>query len=381
LTVRDVASNIAELKCCCDKTASTAKSAVGKSMDSGIENVDTGSVDVEENDKLESRRFEQDDFDEAPAESNEAETTETGPISAINSKDKNESSDPAYKKELEKVAKLDKERNREEMAAFELQVLDKEQEVIDLGKEVHDDTATQELSLDAKRQLACLIAKEKERNQKKEKFRKNERDHLRERRQRAKKQACETFTDETERGKKRKAINTTTSLDDLGDCLLIKKSKLENKNADQSTIISMDNVDPLSRQAFLLANQALKDETIWKQLIVSMTIKRDWTRPNAGLKEPERGHVLSKAFLWSTVPTLELVLIDNMKEYYRFSSFGQCKTKEQLEFNHRLLLDVKKCAADMGWIWGEGYETDSKIRERIVRYYSVSLCVFLHCFD
>jgi hypothetical protein len=60
---------------------------------------------------------------------------------------------------------------------------------------------------------------------------------------------------------------------------------------------------------------------------------------------------------------------------------GQCGTKEQLEFNHRLLLDVKKCAADMGWIWGEGYETDSKIRERIVRYYSVSLCVFLHCFD
>jgi hypothetical protein len=87
-----------------------------------------------------------------------------------------------------------------------------------------------------------------------------------------------------ERSKKRKAVNSTISLDDLGDCLLMKKRKLEDENAD-----------------------------IWKQLLLSMTIGRDWTRPNAGLNKPKRGHVLSKAFLWSTVPTLELVLIDNMK--------------------------------------------------------------------
>jgi hypothetical protein len=87
-----------------------------------------------------------------------------------------------------------------------------------------------------------------------------------------------------ERSKKRKAVHSTISLDDLGDCLLMKKRKLEDENAD-----------------------------IWKQLLLSMTIGRDWTRPNAGLNKPKRGHVLSKAFLWSTVPTLELVLIDNMK--------------------------------------------------------------------
>jgi hypothetical protein len=54
---------------------------------------------------------------------------------------------------------------------------------------------------------------------------------------------------------------------------------------------------------------------------------------------------------------------------------GQCGTKEQLEFNHRLLLDVKKCAADMGWVWGEGYETDfGNVFGVIIR------CVCCYCF-
>jgi hypothetical protein len=52
--------------------------------------------------------------------------------------------DPAYKEELEKEAKLDKERYRKEMAAWKLKALDEEEEVIDLEEDDDDDTSKQE---------------------------------------------------------------------------------------------------------------------------------------------------------------------------------------------------------------------------------------------
>jgi len=61
-----------------------------------------------------------------------------------------------------------------------------------------------------------------------------------------------------------------------------------------------------------------------------------------------------------------------MREYYEMSMDKAC-TKEQLVFNNRLLSLVKETAAKKGWIWGEGYNTDKKIRNRVRCYYKVSL--------
>jgi hypothetical protein len=192
--------------------------------------------------------------------------------------------------------------------------------------------------------------------------------------------ASEEYTESKrlQRCKKRKAADSIISLRDLGDLMKKQKSEeTEPNNVEMSTMNQSTSSDPLARQAFLLADQALKDESILKQLLLSMTMERDWTRPKAGIDEPQRGHILQKSFLWSSIPTMELVLIRHMKEYYYYSMGDKCMTKEQLEFNSRLLLDVKKCAEDMGWVWGEEFDTDRKIRNRIRCYYKVSLC----CFD
>jgi hypothetical protein len=169
----------------------------------------------------------------------------------------------------------------------------------------------------------------------------------------------------------------------LGD--LIKKRRVSSSSEEESqqaqeaeaSVVNNEITDPSALQAFLLADQALKDTKIWKQLLFSMTISRDFKRPPQGVHEPGPGTVLEKAFLWSTYPTLERVLIDNMREYYEFS-IGKCMTKEQLDFNNRLLVLVKQCAADQGWRWGEGYNTDKKIRNRVRCYYKVSFVVDMY---
>jgi hypothetical protein len=52
--------------------------------------------------------------------------------------------DPAYKEELEKEAKLEKERYMKEMAAWKPEVLDQEEEVTDLGEDDDGNTSKQE---------------------------------------------------------------------------------------------------------------------------------------------------------------------------------------------------------------------------------------------
>ena len=167
---------------------------------------------------------------------------------------------------------------------------------------------------------------------------------------------------------KRKSPNEDTiCLDKLGD-LIHKRHKVSNNTSTTPSIQS----DPMALQAFLVADRALQDPKIWKQLLFSMTITRDWKQRVRGVSEPPPGIVLEKAFLWSVYPSLETVLIDNMREYYEMSMDKAC-TKEQLVFNNRLLSLVKETAAKKGWIWGEGYNTDKKIRNRVRCYYKVSL--------
>jgi hypothetical protein len=149
------------------------------------------------------------------------------------------------------------------------------------------------------------------------------------------------------------------TLEELGG--LIKKSAAD--------AVARPDSDPRTLQALLLAHHALKDESVQRQLLESMALAKDWEP--ATTNEPGPGSELSRAFLMADYPSLELVLRDNMKEYYEKSS--KVNSLAQLDFNKKLVGLIKQEAASHGWVWGEGYHTDKQIRNRIRCFYKVSV--------
>ena len=89
-----------------------------------------------------------------------------------------------------------------------------------------------------------------------------------------------------------------------------------------------------AEKACILAQQALENPYIGKQLLLSMAIVR--TNPRSPPSSyPAHGTLLTDRFHWAQFPPLDTNLRKNMKRYYELST-QKCQSKDQQDFNNSL---------------------------------------------
>lgn len=74
--------------------------------------------------------------------------------------------------------------------------------------------------------------------------------------------------------------------------------------------------------------------------------------PRVPKQDPKAGTVICEGFFWGKYPSLENVLKRNMKEYYEKSTKKR-QSKDQQQFNNKLVYLVRKEADVMGWTFDE----------------------------
>eukprot|EP00986_Skeletonema_menzelii_P003509 scaffold1089_cov131-Skeletonema_menzelii.AAC.2 len=118
-----------------------------------------------------------------------------------------------------------------------------------------------------------------------------------------------------------------------------------------------------AEKACILAQQALENPYIGKQLLLSMAIVR--TNPRSPPSSyPAHGTLLTDRFHWAQFPPLDTILRKNMKRYYELST-QKCQSKDQQDFNNSLVEQVKSEATKYGWEFDRKAFDDKKIRDRI----------------
>lgn len=89
-----------------------------------------------------------------------------------------------------------------------------------------------------------------------------------------------------------------------------------------------------AEKACILAQQALENPYIGKQLLLSMAIVR--TNPRSPPSSyPAHGTLLTDRFHWAQFPPLDTILRKSMKRYYELST-QKCQSKDQQDFNNSL---------------------------------------------
>ncbi|KAL7438825.1 hypothetical protein ACHAXM_006458 [Skeletonema potamos] len=134
-----------------------------------------------------------------------------------------------------------------------------------------------------------------------------------------------------------------------------------------STMKSAHSVAPeianAAEKACTLAQQALENPYIGKQLLLSMAIVR--TNPRSPPSSyPAHGTLLTDRFHWAQFPPLDTILRKSMKQYYELST-QKCQSKDQQDFNNALVDQVKNEATKYGWEFDRKSFDDKKIRDRI----------------
>jgi hypothetical protein len=118
-----------------------------------------------------------------------------------------------------------------------------------------------------------------------------------------------------------------------------------------------------AEKACILAQQALENPYIGKQLLLSMAIVR--TNPRSPPSSyPAHGTLLTDRFHWAQFPPLDTILRKSMKKYYELST-QKCQSKDQQDFNNALVDQVKSEATKYGWEFDRKAFDDKKIRDRI----------------
>ncbi|KAL7459118.1 hypothetical protein ACHAWC_011503 [Mediolabrus comicus] len=118
-----------------------------------------------------------------------------------------------------------------------------------------------------------------------------------------------------------------------------------------------------AEKACMLAQQALENPYIGKQLLLSMAMVRINPRSPPS-SYPAHGTVLSDRFHWASFPPLDTILRKNMERYYELST-QKCQSKDQQDFNNALVDQVKAEAHKYGWEFDRKAFDDKKIRDRI----------------
>ena len=106
---------------------------------------------------------------------------------------------------------------------------------------------------------------------------------------------------------------------------------------------------------------ALKDHRAKKHLLLDMALSRD--NPRMAMHDPKPG-IITEGFFWGNYPSLEKVLRNSMDEYYELST-AKRQSKEQQQFNNRLVQDIRFAASQNGWDFDPRVFDDKKIRDRI----------------
>lgn len=89
-----------------------------------------------------------------------------------------------------------------------------------------------------------------------------------------------------------------------------------------------------------------------------MALGRD--NPRVAGVNPKPG-VIRDGFFWGSYPKLETILRDNMEEYYELSTQKR-QSKEQQNFNNRLVLLIREGADKNQWIFDPKDFDDKKVR-------------------
>ena len=121
-------------------------------------------------------------------------------------------------------------------------------------------------------------------------------------------------------------------------------------------------------QSSLLARQALKYPRIKKNLYLSLALVR--INPRKPFPIPPRGTVLNKGFAWANFRPLLNILRDSMRQYYELST-NKCQSRDQQDFNNKLVNMVKIEAVRYGWKFDGNTLDDKKVRDRIRCFYKV----------
>jgi len=123
--------------------------------------------------------------------------------------------------------------------------------------------------------------------------------------------------------------------------------------------------------ASLFAKQALGNPRLSKKLLLSMVLVRENTHSYPS-SYPEYGTVLRDGFKWTDYPPLDIILRENMAEYYELSMSSKVSA-EQREFNREMVAKIKFEALNYGWEFDEKVFNDESIRTSIRSFYTVSL--------
>jgi len=126
-----------------------------------------------------------------------------------------------------------------------------------------------------------------------------------------------------------------------------------------------------AQQASQLAEQALARPRLCKRLLLSMALVRTNPRTPPSCY-PSHGTVLADRFHWAAYPPLDSILRKNMKRYYELST-DKCQSRDQQEFNNRLVHLIRKEATKYGWEFDEKVFDDKKIRDRIRCFYKTHI--------
>ena len=143
--------------------------------------------------------------------------------------------------------------------------------------------------------------------------------------------------------------------------------KISTFHFSKSTVKNVHSIAPeiadAAEKACILAQQALENPYIGKQLLLSMALVR--TNPRSPPSSyPAHGTLLTDRFHWAQFPPLDTILRKSMKQYYELST-QKCQSKDQQDFNNSLVEQVKNEALKYGWEFDRKAFDDKKIRDRI----------------
>lgn len=149
------------------------------------------------------------------------------------------------------------------------------------------------------------------------------------------------------------------------------KASWQETNPCKSKIVIDEQTELQAKQAIALAHQALQNPKLGKQLLLSMALVRNNPRTPPS-SYPAHGTVLTDRFHWAHYPPLDIILRNNMEQYYRLST-DKCQSRDQQEFNNGLVIKVKAEAVKYGWEFDPKTFDDKKIRDRIRCFYKTHI--------